>query len=103
VGFRQAAVDRASGDQVDFGRLNKSYANEASRRKPRRYGTSHMNGAEKLTVWGKHGPHQHVTRRTGQMSMLMGMRRFTRLTTAFSKKLENHMHAVSFYPSFTTW
>jgi hypothetical protein len=27
----------------------------------------------------------------------MGMRRFTRLTNAFSKKLENHMHAVSFY------
>jgi hypothetical protein len=25
------------------------------------------------------------------------MRRFTRLTNAFSKKLENHMHAVSFY------
>ena len=29
--------------------------------------------------------------------MRMGMRRFTRLTNAFSKKLENHMHAVSFY------
>ena len=25
------------------------------------------------------------------------MRRFTRLTNAFSKKLENHMHAISFY------
>ena len=29
--------------------------------------------------------------------MRMGMRRFTRLTNAFSRKLENHMHAVSFY------
>ena len=29
--------------------------------------------------------------------MRMGIRRFTRLTNAFSKKLENHMHAVSFY------
>jgi hypothetical protein len=27
----------------------------------------------------------------------MGMRRFTRLTNAFSKKLENHMHALSIY------
>lgn len=26
-----------------------------------------------------------------------GMRRFTRLTNAFSKKIENHMHAISFY------
>lgn len=31
------------------------------------------------------------------LSMRMGMRRFTRLTNSFSKKLENHMHAVSFY------
>lgn len=29
--------------------------------------------------------------------MRMGMRRLTRLTNAFSKKLENHMHAISFY------
>ena len=27
----------------------------------------------------------------------MNMRRFTRLTNAFSKKIENHMHAISFY------
>ena len=31
------------------------------------------------------------------MTMRMGMRRFTRLTNAFSKKIENHMHAISFY------
>src|SRR5437773_10248487 len=31
------------------------------------------------------------------LSMRMGMRRFTRLTNAFSKKLENHMHAVALY------
>jgi hypothetical protein len=31
------------------------------------------------------------------LSMRMGIRRFIRLTNAFSKKLENHMHAVSFY------
>jgi hypothetical protein len=29
--------------------------------------------------------------------MRMGMRRFTRLTNAFSKKLANHMHALSIY------
>ena len=37
----------------------------------------------------------HVER--ANLSMRMGMRRFTRLTNAFSKKLENHMHAISFY------
>ena len=32
--------------------------------------------------------------------MRMSMRRFTRLTNAFSKKLENHMHALSLYFAF---
>ena len=31
------------------------------------------------------------------LSMRMGMRRFTRLTNAFSKKVENHAHAVSLF------
>jgi len=31
------------------------------------------------------------------LSMRMGIRRFTRLTNAFSKKLENHVHALSIY------
>jgi hypothetical protein len=31
------------------------------------------------------------------LSMRMGIRRFTRLTNAFSKKLENHIHALSIY------
>ena len=37
----------------------------------------------------------HVER--ANMSMRMRMRRFTRLTNGFSKKIENHMHAISFY------
>ena len=31
------------------------------------------------------------------LTMRMGMRRFTRLTNAFSKKLENHIHSLSLY------
>jgi hypothetical protein len=37
----------------------------------------------------------HVER--SNLTLRMGSRRFTRLTNAFSKKFENHMHAVSFY------
>ena len=37
----------------------------------------------------------HVER--SNLSMRMGMRRFTRLTNAFSKKLENHLHMLSLY------
>jgi hypothetical protein len=80
--------------------LNKTYANEGNPKEAkRRYSPSHMTGAEKLVVRGNpdmdHLSTSHVER--ANLSMRMGMRRFTRLTNAFSKKLENHMHAVSFY------
>ena len=37
------------------------------------------------------------------LSMRMYMRRFTRLTTGFSKKLENHVHMVALYTVFYNW
>ena len=43
----------------------------------------------------KHISTSYVERQN--LSMRMGMRRFTRLTNAFSKKLENHTHAVALY------
>jgi hypothetical protein len=80
--------------------LNKSYANEAGLKEAkRRYSPATMTSCEKLRVYGnpdkKHVSTSHVER--ANLSMRMRMRRFTRLTNAFSKKLDNHMHAVSFY------
>jgi hypothetical protein len=43
----------------------------------------------------KHVSTSYVER--SNLSMRMGMRRFTRLTNAFSKKLDNHGHAVAVY------
>ena len=37
------------------------------------------------------------------LSMRMHMRRFTRLTNGFSKKLENHVHMVALYTVFYNW
>jgi IS1 family transposase len=94
------AVDKAFNGDVDYGMLNKTYANEYGLKEAkRRYSPATMTSSEKLTVYGKpdkkHISTSHVER--ANLSMRMGMRRFTRLTNAFSKKLENHMHAISFY------
>ena len=94
------AVQNAFHGQIDFGVLNKSYANEHGLKEAkRRYSPATMTSSEKLRVFGSpdvdHISTSHVER--ANLSMRMGMRRFTRLTNAFSKKLENHMHAVSFY------
>ena len=94
------AVDAAFNGNVDYGVLNKSYANEYGLKEAkRRYSPATMTSSEKIKVFGnpdfKLVSTSHVERTN--LSMRMGMRRFTRLTNAFSKKLENHMHAVSFY------
>jgi IS1 family transposase len=94
------AVEAAFKGNVDYGMLNKSYAGERHLKEAkRRYSPATMTSCEKLRVFGNpdqaHISTSHVER--ANLSMRMGMRRFTRLSNAFSKKLENHMHAVSFY------
>jgi len=94
------AVEAAFKGNVDYGMLNKTYANEYGLKEAkRRYSPATMTSSEKLKVYGNPDKDlistSHVER--ANLSKRMGMRRFTRLTNAFSKKLENHMHAVSFY------
>lgn len=100
LGSYPHAVDTAFGGKVDFGVLNKSYADGgAVKEAKRRYSPAEFVSAEKQVVFGRpdvdHICTSHVER--ANLSMRMGMRRFTRLTNAFSKKLVNHMHAISFY------
>lgn len=94
------AVDEAFRGQVDYGMLNKSYNTPAKvYEASRRYSPPEFVTCSKSVVNGNPDMDKvstsHVER--ANLSMRMGMRRFTRLTNAFSKKLENHMHAVSFY------
>ena len=94
------AVYAAFLGNVDYAVLNKTYAGESHLKEAkRRYSPATMTSCEKLKGFGnpdeQHVSTSHVER--ANLSMRMGMRRFTRLTNAFSKKLENHMHAVSFY------
>jgi len=100
MGSYPNAVFDAFGWSVDYGMLYKTYADQGSiKEAKRRYSPAPMVSSEKHAAIGNpdmdHISTSHVER--ANLSMRMGMRRFTRLTNAFSKKLENHMHAVSFY------
>lgn len=89
------AVDRSFGLDVDYAMLQKIYAGGQDGR----YSPAECIGAKKVIVTGdpedKHISTSFVER--SNLSMRMGIRRFTRLTNAFSRKLENHAAAVALY------
>jgi IS1 family transposase len=94
-----SAVDAAfsRGPGVDYAQLVKIYG--TSPEAQRRYSPPICLGAQKSEIRGTPNP-DHISTsyvERQNLSMRMGMRRFTRLTNAFSKKLENHMHALSIY------
>ncbi len=62
------------------------------------YSPAECAGIKKRRIEGKPDP-KHITSYVERQNlfMRMGMRRFTRLTKAFSKKLENHLHMLSLY------
>ncbi len=98
------AVEGAFGADVDYAMLVKLYGNAPESFKGR-YSPADCTGIKKTKIEGKpdmaHVSTSYVERQN--LTMRMHMRRFTRLTNAFSKKFENHAHMVAIYAVWYNW
>jgi IS1 family transposase len=95
------AVDHSFGIDVDFGMITKHYGGNAPADAPAnvRYSPAKITSVVKEVITGNPNP-RHISTsyvERQNLSMRMGMRRFTRLTNGFSKKLENHVAANALY------
>jgi IS1 family transposase len=97
-GAYRPVVDALWRDGIDYAQVVKEYQ-EAPADERRRYSPSKCTSMEVTVLAGDPVPSKistsYVERQN--LTMRMGMRRFTRLTNAFSKKLENHAHAVTLH------
>jgi len=92
-----SAVEDAFGSDIDYAMLQKHYGADPQAEK--RYSPAVCIGCKVDTISGSPDPQHigtsHIERQN--LTMQMNIRRFTRLTNAFSKKIENHAHSVALF------
>ncbi len=92
------AVDDAFGSEIDYAMLHKLYDAEPTGAETR-YSPAKCCGIRKAKIMGHPDPAHVSTSYAERMNLQirMSMRRFTRLTNAHSKKIQNHMHALALF------
>jgi len=93
----KSAISNTLHDRCDFAQLIKVY--RAPQDGEKRYSPAEVSAVEIVPVMGQPDPKRICTSiiERSNLSLRMGLRRFTRLTNAFSKKWENHWAAVALW------
>jgi transposase-like protein/IS1 family transposase len=96
----RSAITTTLHDRCDFAQLIKVYRSPQDGEK--RYSPAEVSAIEVLPIMGRPDPERICTSivERSNLSLRMGMRRFTRLTNAFSRKWENHWAAVCLWYAY---